>query len=208
MKPLAVTFLLLIVVLGGLLHVPALQGSAHIFVALIILLAIVATVLVSRLGSGEKASAPTPVAAPAPTPAPAPVPVPAASTAEAEIVAFLGLLQEKGRLVDFLMDDITPYQDAQVGAAARVVHQGCRNVLSEHFKIAPVCPAEEGSQVTVPLGAEAARFRLVGRIAGEPPFTGALVHKGWKTDFVKLPRLAQAPPEGLLVIVPAEVELR
>ena len=47
---------------------------------------------------------------------------PEAGRADAEIVHFLAMLQEKGRLVDFLMDDINAYNDAQVGAAARVVH--------------------------------------------------------------------------------------
>ena len=37
----------------------------------------------------------------------------------AEVVNFLGILQEKGRLVDFLMDDVKGYSDAEVGAAAR-----------------------------------------------------------------------------------------
>ena len=56
-----------------------------------------------------------------------PMPVPAAGNqAEAEIVSFLALLQERGRLVDFLMEDITSYDDAQVGAGARVVHQGAK----------------------------------------------------------------------------------
>ena len=46
-----------------------------------------------------------------------PMPVPAANNqAEAEIVSFLATLQEQGRLIDFLMDDITTYDDAQVGA--------------------------------------------------------------------------------------------
>ena len=53
-----------------------------------------------------------------------------ASRADAEIVHFLAMLQDKGRLVDFLMDDINPYSDAQVGAAARVVHAGCKGFCS------------------------------------------------------------------------------
>src|SRR5215471_5835123 len=39
---------------------------------------------------------------------------PPAAAAHAEIVSFLAMLQEKGRLVDFLMDNINPYNDAQV----------------------------------------------------------------------------------------------
>src|SRR5207253_9887315 len=59
----------------------------------------------------------------------------AGNRGEAEIVSFLSIFQERGRLIDFLMDDITTYDDAQVGAAARVVHQGCKAALEEHFSI-------------------------------------------------------------------------
>jgi hypothetical protein len=133
-------------------------------------------------------------------------PEPSANQAEAEIVAFFGLLQEKGRLVDFLMDDITPYEDAEVGAAARVIHQGCKQVLQEHFKISAISEAQEGTQVTVPAGYSADQYRLVGKLTGEPPFTGTLLHKGWKTEFVKLPRIVNT--ERLPSIAPAEVELK
>jgi len=94
---------------------------------------------------------------------PAP-PAPATAHAEAEIVSFLGMLQEKGRLVDFLMDDINPYNDAQVGAAARVVHAGCKRVLQEHFNIHPLRTEDEGSTVQVPVGYAADEYRLVGTI--------------------------------------------
>ena len=67
-----------------------------------------------------------------------------ASRADAEIVHFLAMLQEQGRLIDFLMDDINPYSDAQVGAAARIVHAGCKGILQEHFSINPVRPEPEG----------------------------------------------------------------
>ena len=87
---------------------------------------------------------------------------PQASRADAEIVHFLAMLQEKGRLVDFLMDDINAYSDAQVGAAARVVHAGCKGVLQEHFSISPVRTEQEGSTVQVPAGYSADRYRLVG----------------------------------------------
>ena len=82
---------------------------------------------------------------------PAP-PAPAAARADAEIVSFRATLQEKGRLVDFLMDDINPYSDAQVGAAARVVHAGCKRVLQEHFDIRPLRTEDDGSTVQVPVG--------------------------------------------------------
>jgi hypothetical protein len=50
----------------------------------------------------------------------------------------LGLLQRDARFIDFVQEDIAAYSDADIGAAARVVHEGCRKVLDEHFAIAPV----------------------------------------------------------------------
>ena len=134
-------------------------------------------------------------------------PVPTANQADAEVVNFLAILQEKGRLVDFLMDDITSYSDAQVGAAGRVLHEGCKAVLLEHFGIRPMREEGEGSKVTIPPGYAPDDYRLVGKISGEAPFTGTLVHHGWRAEWVKLPRLigisAGLPP----AIAPAEVEL-
>jgi Domain of unknown function (DUF2760) len=138
-----------------------------------------------------------------------PMPVPAADNqAEAEIVSFLATLQERGRLVDFLMEDVTTYDDAQVGAAARVVHEGCRAALHDYFKIRSVREENEGSSVTVPVGYTADEYRLIGNIRGAGPFSGTLVHRGWKTEWVKLPRILRVNPERLPTIAPAEVELK
>jgi Domain of unknown function (DUF2760) len=161
----------------------------------------------ARLSSAK--SSPYPNEIPATGPASLPVTIPprsqAANQAEAEIVAFFALLQEKGRLIDFLMEDITSYDDTHVGAAARVIHQGCREVLQEHFNITAISESEEGSQVTVPAGYAKEQYRIVGNLSGQPPFTGTLIHKGWKTEFVKLPRIGET--QRLPAIAPAEVEL-
>jgi Domain of unknown function (DUF2760) len=154
------------------------------------------------LPARHKSPASKPQAEPARPAPPAP-----AARADAEIVSFLAMLQEKGRLVDFLMDDINPYNDAQVGAAARVVHAGCKRVLQEHFNIHPLRSEDEGSTVQVPLGYAADEYRLIGKIAGQAPFSGVLVHRGWKTDMVKLPQLLPSAPGQLPAIASAEVEL-
>jgi Domain of unknown function (DUF2760) len=117
----------------------------------------------------------------------------AAARADAEIVLFIAMLQEKGRLVDFLMDDINPYDDAQVGAAARVVHAGCKKVLQEHFSIRPLRIEDEGSIVQVPAGYTVDEYRLVGKITGQAPFSGVLVHRGWE-DCCCPARRASCPP--------------
>ena len=146
------------------------------------------------------------VAAPVVQPV-APAPVRKAPTADAEVVSFLSLLQEKGRFVDFLMGDVAGFSDAEVGAASRVMHEGCKAVLAEHFGVKPLREEGEGSKVTVPEGYAPDDYRLVGRISGEAPFTGTLVHHGWRAEWVKLPRLIRANPDKLPAIAPAEVEL-
>lgn len=130
------------------------------------------------------------------------------SRADAEIVQFLAMFQEKGRLIDFLMDDINAYNDAQVGAAARVVHAGCKGILQEHFKIHPVRTEQEGSTVQVPTGYPADEYRLIGKVAGQAPFSGVLLHRGWKTEMVKLPQLLHGAADRLPTIAPAEVEVK
>ena len=123
-----------------------------------------------------------------------------------EAVGLLSALQESGRLVDFLMDDISSFQDAQVGAAARIVHQGCRSVLEQSFAISPVCESAEGAIISVPVSYRGDEYRLSGSLSGNPPFAGTVLHRGWKTAHVKLPRTVV--PDGLLPnIAPAEVEV-
>ncbi len=130
------------------------------------------------------------------------------SQVNAEILGFLAILQARGRLLDFLMDDVDAHDDAQVGAAARVVHAGCKTVLQEYFRIRPVREETEGSIVQVAAGYAADEYRLLGRISGPAPFSGVLVHHGWKTDAVNLPRIVRSSADRLPAIAPAEVELK
>ncbi|MBV9492001.1 MAG: DUF2760 domain-containing protein [Verrucomicrobia bacterium] len=211
----------LLAVLNALLLLPATRPYAASIAVLALLLALLVLALSFFAGTPARTTttATTTTAAPGPAPAPAPVPAPPppqrppppaaapANQAEAEVALLFSLLQEKGRLVDFLMEDITGYDESQVAAAARVVHQGCRQVLQEHLKISPIAEAGEGSQVTVPAGYAADEYRIVGKLSGQPPFTGTLVHKGWKTEWVKLPRLVRTDEKRLPAIAPAEVEL-
>lgn len=126
-----------------------------------------------------------------------------------EIVHFVSLLQEKGRFVDFIMDDIAPYSDAQVGAAGRVVHQGCSQVIKEYFKLAPVHQGQEGERITVEKEVDSSRYRLLGRVIGGPPFQGKLLHRGWRAEEVTLPRVVHdnGTTKEIRVLAPAEVEV-
>ena len=117
----------------------------------------------------------------------------------------LGLLQREARFVDFIQADVAPYSDAEIGAAARVVHGGCRKLLAEHFTLAPVRAEAEGSRVTLAAGFDAAAVRLTGNVVGQAPFTGTLSHRGWQVTQVRLPQLTDA--RAAAIIAQAEVEL-
>lgn len=202
MRALLVILALASIALIGLTLVP--EAAPYQYYLTIGALAVGGIILLTALFAPSNAGKP----AAAPAAAAAPPPPEPATQAEAEIVSFLALLQEKGRLVDFVMDDITAYPDAQVGAAARVVHAGCKAVLAEHFRIAPVRSENEGAKISVPAGYPADVYRLVGKISGAPPFSGTLVHRGWKTEQVKLPRVIAVSGDRLPAIAPAEVELK
>ena len=135
----------------------------------------------------------------------APPPTVAPEQLHASALFILAALQREGRLIDFLQDDVGPYPDAQVGAAARVVHAGCRKVLSQYLSVEPVMRESEGARVTVPPGFDAERIRLTGNVRGKPPFSGALKHHGWVTGPVKFPEVSAALDPR--VLAPAEVEL-
>jgi Domain of unknown function (DUF2760) len=117
----------------------------------------------------------------------------------------LGLLQKDARFIDFIKEDITAYSDADIGAAARVVHEGCKKTIGEHFVLAPIRSEQEGSRISVPAGFDASAIRLTGNIVGSAPFNGTLVHKGWQVTEVHLPKLTQGHNPN--IVAAAEVEL-
>lgn len=201
MRKLAVPLAVILLALSVLALVPGVRTS---YVLSIAIAAAAVLLLVAVLADRSKDEPGRPAAkAAAPVAA-----MPIANQADSEVVNFLAILQERGRFVDFLMDDITGYSDAQVGAAGRVLHGGCKAVLLEHFGIRPMRDEDEGSIVTVSTGYAPDDYRLVGKISGEAPFKGTLVHHGWRVEWVKLPRLLRASPDRLPAIAPAEVELR
>jgi hypothetical protein len=148
-------------------------------------------------------------AKPAPKVEPRPEPErPRVSTAQHHrdgALALLALLQREGRLVDFLREPLDGFSDADIGAAARDVHRGCRKVLEQHLTLEPVMPGAEEAKVSVPKGFDPAEIRLIGEARGEPPFRGTLRHHGWRVVDAKLPSLTDGIDR--MVIAPAEVEL-
>lgn len=161
---------------------------------------------------------PEPVSPPAPEPKTAPALAsveaaaepapPMANLDEARqrgAIQMLSILQREGRLIDFLMEEVDAYADAQIGAAVRDIHRGCRKGLIEHLKVSPIRPEPDEAAVRVEDGYDPSKVRLIGNITGRPPFHGTLRHHGWRAQRIVLPALPAS--HDPLVITPAEVEL-
>ncbi len=159
------------------------------------------------------AAAQPPPAPAAPIPPP-PVSPPSAPTldpaavADAAALRLLARFQEQARLIDFALEDIRSVPDAQVAAAARVVHAGCQKLLQSGFTLRPLRAEAEGATITLPEGFDPAAVRLLGRVAGSPPYTGLLLHRGWFCDALNLPRPLDYAAPASPVVAPAELELR
>lgn len=129
----------------------------------------------------------------------------AADARRAATFGLLGLLQREGRLVDFLQQDISTFSDADIGAAARLVHAGCRRALAEHVPVQPVVEQSEGAPFRVQVGYDPSAFKLTGRVAGQAPYDGVLRHRGWRAVEVRLPEPVGGVDDA--VLAPAEVEI-
>lgn len=137
---------------------------------------------------------------------PAPKPVAPPAPARSEALSLLAALQREARFVDFLQEQIGAYTDAQIGAAARDLHRDCGAVCLRMFAMKPVVEKAEGAPVELPAGFEAARYQLTGKVQGEPPFKGRLVHHGWEATKCEVPAWTGGTATAR-VVAPAEVEL-
>jgi hypothetical protein len=161
-------------------------------VAAPVVLAVLVAVVVSAIARrGTSTAAPAVDVEPPPPP-------------EHGALRLLALLQEEGRLVDFLTESVMPYSDAQIGAATRDIHAGCAKALRRALDLEPVLAAAEDSEVTIEDGFDPAAIRLTGNVSGPPPFRGVLRHAGWRVTSVRLPERAGIDP---VIVAPAEVEI-
>ncbi len=136
---------------------------------------------------------------------PVPKPVVLKESTPDAALQLLGLLQKEARFIDFIKEDVSAYTDAEIGIAARVVHEGCNKVMNEYFTLKTLRTDQEGSKITLEKGFNASEVRLTGNIVGQAPFTGILIHKGWQISDIRLPKLTQAHNAKILAV--AEVEL-
>lgn len=183
-------------------YFPLASAGAFILVALIL------WALLRRMGRGllsaPRAGVPRKAAAKTFKEAPAtPVADPQRDTRV--FLHLLSVLQREGRLLDFFSENLEAYDDGQIGAAVRGIHENCQKALRKYLHVKTVIASEEGTEVTVEPGFDPSAIKLVGNVTGEPPFKGVLRHQGWRAEKVELPVLSggQSPS----IISPAEVEI-
>lgn len=117
----------------------------------------------------------------------------------------LSLLQTTSRLIDFLKEDISSFSDVEVGKAVRKVHADSQKSLEEFVTIRPLFQESEGSKIQIPKGFDASQIKLVGKVVGDGPYNGVIIHRGWKAHKRSLPKKLMEQDE---IIQPAEVEIR
>jgi chemotaxis protein histidine kinase CheA len=116
----------------------------------------------------------------------------------------LYMFQKEGRLIDLLMEDIGNYDDETLGGALRPIHEGCRKLLEDRLILEPVLNEEEGSEVTLD-EVDPEAIKLSGSVPANGPYTGELIHRGWRLKTCNLPELVDGWKGN--VIAPAEIEI-
>ncbi len=117
----------------------------------------------------------------------------------------LALLQQDGRLIDFLYENIDLYDDERVGAVARAIHDKCRKTLFKYIALEPIRAEKEGEMVTLGSDYDASSIRVTGAGSAQVAMFGTLKHRGWRATKIELPpSLNGADPT---IVMPAEVEV-
>ncbi|WP_116964583.1 DUF2760 domain-containing protein [Fastidiosibacter lacustris] len=117
----------------------------------------------------------------------------------------LAILQKKGRLIDFLHQNLDHYDDTQVAAVAREIHNKCQKALYGYCSIEPVCLEKENSEITLHSGFDRQSIDLTGNVSETNVLHGRLIHQGWKIKEIYLPNVTSEA--NLNILQPAEVEV-
>lgn len=118
----------------------------------------------------------------------------------------LSVLQREGRLLDFFDEDLSVYEDGQIGAAVRSIQEDCKKAVKKYIDPRPVVKGEEGDSITIEEGFDIDAVNLVGKVSGKPPFQGIIKHPGWKAGKKDVPRLSDIQDPGIMT--PAEIEIQ
>ncbi len=121
-------------------------------------------------------------------------------------VHLFSVLQREGRLMDFLQQDLSHFEDDQIGAAVRSIHENCTTIVNRYLSLEPVMKQAEGETVEIAAGFDPHAVKLVGNVVGQPPFRGILRHQGWQLRSIALPKLSEVQNPN--IIAPAEVEIQ
>jgi len=117
----------------------------------------------------------------------------------------LSVLQREGRLLDFFDEDLSAYEDGQIGAAVRSIQEDCKKAVKKYINLKPVLDGVEGDTITIEEGFDIDAVNLVGNVAGKPPFEGVIKHPGWRAGKKEVPKLSDVQDPGIMT--PAEVEI-
>jgi Domain of unknown function (DUF2760) len=116
------------------------------------------------------------------------------------------VLQKEGRLLDFFSENLMQYDDNQIGAAVRNIHDNCKKALDKYLAPHAVLDQSEGDEISVDEDFDPNALKLVGNVTGQPPFKGIVRHRGWRAMKIDMPTLSgQQDP---WIIAPAEIEIR
>ncbi|MCK5313337.1 MAG: DUF2760 domain-containing protein [Desulfobacteraceae bacterium] len=118
----------------------------------------------------------------------------------------LSILQREGRLLDFFDEDLNKYDDEQIGMAVRSIQKDCKKAVKKYIAVKPIYDQEEGDTIELGADFDPDTVKLIGNVAGEPPFKGVLKHRGWKAGKKEIPKLSEV--RDATIITPAEVEIK
>jgi hypothetical protein len=117
----------------------------------------------------------------------------------------LSVFQREGRLMDFFFEDLNLYEDSQIGAAVRSIHESCKKIVDRAISPESVIDEKEGDQITILQDFNPSAIKLTGNVTGEPPFKGIVRHRGWMAKRLEMPTLSSSQEPG--IIAPAEIEI-
>jgi hypothetical protein len=120
-------------------------------------------------------------------------------------IQLLALLQRDGRFVDFLLEDLTPYTDAQISAAVKDVHANCRRAIDRYLPLEPILTDPEGTTTALSAPVDPSTVKLLGNVRSQASYRGTVRHRGWRVGRVALPPLP--PADARFVVAAAEVEV-
>ncbi|MDM8538299.1 DUF2760 domain-containing protein, partial [Desulfobacterales bacterium HSG17] len=107
---------------------------------------------------------------------------------------------------DFFDEDLSLYEDEQIGAAVRSVQDDCKKTIKKYFNLKTVVDKEEGESIKVEPDFDIDSIKLIGNVTGEPPFEGVVKHRGWKAGKKEIPKLSDI--HDSTIIIPAEIEIQ